>query len=170
MESAWFKEVADVAIVSFETREAAAAAEKKAIEEEKPRFNVETRRQHVNSVSAARKRDERTRMRALGFVLRSAWIHPRDWSQYSAFVKRLNEARKKALHDDTKPEYILELDITNPADNQPEAEPEPAPHEFSIRKNKSGRWSLSQDGFLIGHFATEEACRRQIKIMSGEQE
>jgi hypothetical protein len=42
---------------------------------------------------AERKRDERERMRERGYVLRQFWIHPKDWSRVSAYVRRINKQR-----------------------------------------------------------------------------
>jgi hypothetical protein len=39
--------------------------------------------------AAERKRDERTRMRAKGLVLRQFWVHPKDWAKVQAFLIRL---------------------------------------------------------------------------------
>jgi hypothetical protein len=39
--------------------------------------------------AAERKRDERERMRARGFVLRQFWVHPKDWSRVQAYIARL---------------------------------------------------------------------------------
>lgn len=42
---------------------------------------------------AERKRDERERMRALGFVLRQFWIHPKDWERVQKYLARVNKRR-----------------------------------------------------------------------------
>lgn len=41
-----------------------------------------------------RKQDERARMRALGFVLRQVWIHPKDYARFTKYVSALNKKRK----------------------------------------------------------------------------
>jgi hypothetical protein len=43
--------------------------------------------------NAERKADERTRMRALGFVLRQAWVHPKDWERVQTYLVRVNKRR-----------------------------------------------------------------------------
>lgn len=43
--------------------------------------------------AAERKRDERRRMRAAGFVLRQLWVHPLDWPAVRAYVERKRKER-----------------------------------------------------------------------------
>jgi hypothetical protein len=38
---------------------------------------------------AERKADERTRMRARGYILRHLWVHPSDWERVKKFIARL---------------------------------------------------------------------------------
>jgi hypothetical protein len=45
--------------------------------------------------SAERKRDERTRMRAEGYVLRQFWVHPKDWVRVQTYLRRVNKRRAK---------------------------------------------------------------------------
>jgi len=42
---------------------------------------------------AERKRDERERMRAAGFVLRQFWVHPKDWLKFQNYLHRMNKRR-----------------------------------------------------------------------------
>jgi hypothetical protein len=42
-----------------------------------------------------RKRDERARMRARGFVLRQFWVHPKDWPRVQRYLQRVNKRREK---------------------------------------------------------------------------
>ena len=44
--------------------------------------------------AAERKRDERNRMRALGFVLRQMWVHPKDWQRVQKYLARVLKARQ----------------------------------------------------------------------------
>lgn len=43
---------------------------------------------------AERKQDERDRMRALGFVLRQAWVHEDDVERFTKYVERLRKRRE----------------------------------------------------------------------------
>jgi hypothetical protein len=43
---------------------------------------------------ARKKRDERKRMRAMGFILRQMWVHPQDWASVSKMVNALRDDRK----------------------------------------------------------------------------
>lgn len=43
--------------------------------------------------AAERKRDERDRMRADGFVLRQFWVHPKDWERARTYLRRINKRR-----------------------------------------------------------------------------
>lgn len=43
---------------------------------------------------AQRKRAERERMRALGFVLRQFWVHPKDWPLVQRYLERKRTARE----------------------------------------------------------------------------
>ena len=45
--------------------------------------------------AAERKRDERRRMRAAGFVLRQLWVHPLDWPAVRAYVERKRKERHR---------------------------------------------------------------------------
>lgn len=40
-----------------------------------------------------RKADERARMRALGFVLRQFWVHPKDWPKVQKYLLSVNKKR-----------------------------------------------------------------------------
>jgi hypothetical protein len=40
--------------------------------------------------AAQRKRDERQRMRAEGYVLRQFWVHPKDWARVQTYLRRVN--------------------------------------------------------------------------------
>jgi hypothetical protein len=42
---------------------------------------------------AERKRAERTRMRALGLVLRQFWVHPKDWPRVQRYLERISRRR-----------------------------------------------------------------------------
>lgn len=42
---------------------------------------------------AQRKRDERTRMRERGFVLRQFWVHPKDWDRVRKYLERVMRKR-----------------------------------------------------------------------------
>ena len=44
--------------------------------------------------AAARKRDERDRMRKAGYVLRQFWIHPKDWLIVQRYLIRKLKERK----------------------------------------------------------------------------
>ena len=44
--------------------------------------------------AAQRKRDERERMRAQGYVLRQFWVHPDDWQRVQRYLKRLVSREK----------------------------------------------------------------------------
>ena len=44
--------------------------------------------------AAQRKQDERDRMRALGFVLRQAWVHEDDVERFAKYVERLRKRRE----------------------------------------------------------------------------
>ncbi len=44
--------------------------------------------------AAERKQDERNRMRALGFVLRQAWVHEDDVERFAKYVERLRKRRE----------------------------------------------------------------------------
>lgn len=44
--------------------------------------------------AAERKRDERERMRARGFVLRQFWVHPKDWERVQMYLARVNKRRE----------------------------------------------------------------------------
>jgi hypothetical protein len=41
-----------------------------------------------------RKADERARRRALGFVLRQFWVHPKDWERVQTYLLRVNKRRE----------------------------------------------------------------------------
>jgi len=41
--------------------------------------------------AAERKRDERTRMRADGYVLRQVWVKPKHWAQVQRYIARLSQ-------------------------------------------------------------------------------
>jgi len=45
--------------------------------------------------AAERKRDERERMRAQGYVLRQFWVHPQDWARVQSYLLRVNKRRDK---------------------------------------------------------------------------
>ena len=45
--------------------------------------------------AAARKQDERDRMRARGFVLRQVWVHPKDWPRVQTYLARVMKKREK---------------------------------------------------------------------------
>ena len=45
--------------------------------------------------AAERKRDERERMRAAGFVLRQFWVHPKDWERVSKYLDRVRHQREQ---------------------------------------------------------------------------
>lgn len=47
--------------------------------------------------AAERKRDERRRMRAAGFVLRQLWVHPLDWPAVRAYVERKRKERPPTM-------------------------------------------------------------------------
>jgi hypothetical protein len=42
-----------------------------------------------------RKRAERERMRARGFVLRQVWVHPKDWARVAIYLERVRKRREK---------------------------------------------------------------------------
>ena len=42
-----------------------------------------------------RKADERARKRALGYVLRQFWIHPKDWERVQKYLQRINRERDR---------------------------------------------------------------------------
>jgi hypothetical protein len=42
---------------------------------------------------AERKQAERDRMRERGYVLRQVWVHPKDWTLVSKYLKRVNKQR-----------------------------------------------------------------------------
>ncbi len=44
--------------------------------------------------AAERKQAERDRMRALGFVLRQAWVHEDDVERFAKYVERLRKRRE----------------------------------------------------------------------------
>jgi len=41
-----------------------------------------------------RKAEERTRMRAQGFVLRQVWVHEKDVERFGKYVERLRKRRE----------------------------------------------------------------------------
>ena len=43
--------------------------------------------------AAQRKRDERDRMRAEGYVLRQFLVHPKDWERVQKYLRRVNKRR-----------------------------------------------------------------------------
>lgn len=45
--------------------------------------------------AAERKRAERTRMRAEGYVLRQFWVHPKDWDRVQRYLLMVNKRRAK---------------------------------------------------------------------------
>ena len=44
---------------------------------------------------AQRKADERERMRARGYVLRQAWVHPDDWERVKKYLDRIRRERDR---------------------------------------------------------------------------
>jgi hypothetical protein len=46
----------------------------------------------TRAATAARKRLERERMRAEGYVLRQIWVRPADWSRVQKYLGRLKMA------------------------------------------------------------------------------
>lgn len=47
----------------------------------------------LGKTAAQRKADERTRMRALGFILRQFWVHPGDWPRVQKYLLQVNKKR-----------------------------------------------------------------------------
>jgi hypothetical protein len=47
----------------------------------------------IRAAAAARKRLERERMRAEGYVLRQIWVRPTDWARVQKYLLRLNKGR-----------------------------------------------------------------------------
>lgn len=45
--------------------------------------------------AAQRKRDERDRMRAEGYVLRQFWVHKKDWNRVHKYLLAINKRRAK---------------------------------------------------------------------------
>jgi len=90
IEAKWFGEIANVEVVEFASRELAAAAERAAIETERPIFNIESRRAISEKPEARRKRDERDRYRAAGLVAVQVWIRPKHRERLARYVERLN--------------------------------------------------------------------------------
>lgn len=43
--------------------------------------------------AAERKRAERARMRAKGYILRQFWVHPKDWALVQKYLLRVNRRR-----------------------------------------------------------------------------
>jgi hypothetical protein len=46
--------------------------------------------------AAERKREERSRMRDKGYVLRQIWVHPDDWKKVKDYVLRIMKVRDKS--------------------------------------------------------------------------
>jgi hypothetical protein len=44
----------------------------------------------IREAAAERKRQERKRMRAQGFILRHVWVMPSDWSRVQQYLLRIN--------------------------------------------------------------------------------
>jgi hypothetical protein len=44
--------------------------------------------------AAERKRDERDRMRAEGYVLRQIWVKPKDWPRVQKYLARFQSAKE----------------------------------------------------------------------------
>ncbi len=63
-------------------------AEKLAIANECPLYNIETRRVLSPKPFSGRKRDERARKRALGYVLRQIWIKPEHWPRVRKYLEK----------------------------------------------------------------------------------
>lgn len=45
--------------------------------------------------AAERKRAERERMRERGFVIRTFWVHPKDWPRVQRYLERVRKLREK---------------------------------------------------------------------------
>lgn len=94
----WAKKIARVEVEELPSQAAALAAEKAAIVSEKPIFNIvniEIMRVISEKPEADRKRDERERMRAKGYILRQIWIMPSWWPKIKALLDRLNKGQRK---------------------------------------------------------------------------
>ena len=53
-----------------------------------------SRNDHRGAAAAERKRLERERKRASGFVLRQFWVHPKDWGRVHSYLLRVNKKRE----------------------------------------------------------------------------
>ncbi len=47
--------------------------------------------------AAKKKREERTRMRLKGYILRQMWVHPKDWPSVSAMLRGLKDDREESV-------------------------------------------------------------------------
>jgi hypothetical protein len=45
----------------------------------------------IRAAAATRKRLERQRMRAEGYILRQIWVRPADWPQVQKYILRANK-------------------------------------------------------------------------------
>ncbi len=87
--SLWAAQIARVETQDFSCLADAAAAECIAIINEKPLFNIETRRVLSVKPTAGRVRNLRARMRKSGYVLKQIWVKPRQWKRIKKYLDRV---------------------------------------------------------------------------------